>query len=119
MNRFQRGIVICLALAFLNLTSPLAGAHSERAVLTEVTGTVLLNGRPAATGDAVPSGSTLDTEQTSSAVVSLAKLGRVEATAETSMMLRFDDRSIFILLSSGSVSVTAGEGVEVIIERAN
>ena len=119
MNRFQCGIAICLALVLVTLTSPLAAAQSDGGVVTQVTGSVLLNGRPASLGDAVLSGSTIVTGQNSSAVVSLGKLGRVEATAETSMMLRFDSSSIFILLSSGSVTVDAEEGVEVTIERVN
>jgi 2-keto-4-pentenoate hydratase len=50
-----------------------------------VTGKVRVNGQPAATGDIVSSGSTVETAKGSSAVVNLGKLGRVEALPETRM----------------------------------
>jgi hypothetical protein len=76
-----------------------------------VTGMVKVNGQPAATGDIVASGSTVETAKGSSAVVSLGKLGRVEALPETRMKLRYDARSISILIDAGSVRVSTGEGV--------
>jgi hypothetical protein len=77
-----------------------------------VTGKVTVNGKPAATGDIVASGSTVETAKGSSAVVSLGKLGRVEALPGTRMKLKFDDTSISIWLGTGSVRVSTGEGVE-------
>jgi hypothetical protein len=76
-----------------------------------VTGMVRVNGQPAATGDIVASGSTVETAKGSSAVVSLGKLGRVEALPETRMKLRYDDTSISILLDTGKVRVSTGPGV--------
>jgi len=80
-----------------------------------VTGKVRVNGQPAATGDIVSSGSTVETAKGSSAVVSLGKLGRVEALPETRMKLRFDDARISILLDTGSVRVSTGPGVSATI----
>jgi hypothetical protein len=57
------------------------------------------------------SGSTVETAKRSSAVVSLGKLGRVEALPETRMKLRYDDLSISILIEAGSVRVSTGPGV--------
>lgn len=76
-----------------------------------VTGKVRVNGQPAATGDIVSSGSPVETAKGSSAVVSLGKLGRVEALPETRMKLRYDDESISILIDAGRVRVQTGPGV--------
>jgi hypothetical protein len=82
-----------------------------------LTGKVTVNGQPAATGDTISSGSTIETAKGSSAVVSLGKLGRVEALPDTKMKLRFDDSSISISLRSGRVRVQTGPGVAATITR--
>jgi hypothetical protein len=109
-----RSLALVLTLTFFAGASQvlLPGARAEEAVgqLT-VVGMVKVNGKPAATGDIVSSGSTVETAARSSAVVSLGKLGRVEALPETRMKLRYDDTSISILLDAGSVRVMTGPGV--------
>ena len=60
-----------------------------------VVGTVKVNDKPAATGDIVASGSSVETAKGSSAVVSLGKLGRVESLPETRMKLRYSDSGNF------------------------
>ncbi len=109
-----RSLALCLTLAFLaglaQFALPSARAEEQMGQLT-VVGQVKVNGKPAATGDIVSSGSGVETAKGSSAVVSLGKLGRVEALPETRMKLRYDDRSISILLEAGSVRVSTGEGV--------
>jgi len=109
-----RYLALALTLTFLagssQVLSPAAHAQEQTGQLT-VTGMVKVNGQPAATGDIVASGSTVETAKGSSAVVSLGKLGRVEALPETRMKLRYDTTSISILLSAGSVRVSTGEGV--------
>ena len=109
-----RSLALVLILAFLAGSSqvlfPAARAQDQVGQLT-VTGMVKVNGRPAATGDIVSSGSTVETAKGSSAVVSLGKLGRVEALPETHMKLRYDDTSISILVAAGSVRVSTGPGV--------
>jgi ribosomal 50S subunit-recycling heat shock protein len=109
-----RSLSLCLALAFVAASSevllPRALAQDAVGQLT-VVGQVRVNGQPAATGDIVASGSTVETAKGSSAVVSLGKLGRVEALPETRMKLRYDTTSISILLDTGSVRVSTGEGV--------
>ena len=115
-----RTLAFCLALAFLagalQVVSPTARAEDAMGQLT-VTGMVKVNGKPAATGDIVVSGSVVETAKGSSAVVSLGKLGRVEATAETKMTLRYGEMNIGILLDAGIVKVTTGEGVTATIKR--
>jgi hypothetical protein len=115
-----RTLALCLMLAFLagamHVALPTARAEDPMGMLT-VTGMVKVNGKPAATGDIVASGSTVETAAKSSAVVSLGKLGRVEATAETKMVLRYGDNNIGVLLDAGIVKVNTGEGVTATIKR--
>lgn len=107
-------LTLFLALAVLGTSAQVVLSKTE---LQEpighltVTGKVRVNGQPAATGDIVASGSTVETAKGSSAVVSLGKLGRVEALPETRMKLRYDDASISVLLETGSVKVSTGPGV--------
>ncbi|MBC8028556.1 MAG: hypothetical protein H7Z16_00435 [Pyrinomonadaceae bacterium] len=113
-----RSLALCLTLTFLavaaQLALPTATAQDPMGHLT-VTGKVRVNGQPAATGDIVSSGSTVETAKGSSAVVSLGKLGRVEVLPETQMKLRYDDASISVLLDTGSVRVATGPGVSATI----
>jgi hypothetical protein len=114
----RRPLALCLTLAFLaGATQVVLLAARAREPIGEltVTGKVKVNGKPAATGDIVSSGSTVETAKGSSAVVSLGKLGRVEALPETSMKLRYDDAGISILLDGGSVRVQTGPGVSATI----
>jgi hypothetical protein len=109
-----RFMALYIGIAFLaaatQVALPIARAQDQMGQLT-VIGKVRVNGQPAATGDIVASGSTVETAKGSSAVVSLGKLGRVEALPETQMKLRYDDASISVLLDTGSVRVATGPGV--------
>jgi len=107
--------VFLLCLTF-GASSSFAQVQSD-GVLTAFTGTVTVNGQPAALGMAIPSGAGITTGQNSSAVVSLGKLGRVEATAETTMTLSYTRQSITITLSRGSVNISARPGVNVTVTR--
>lgn len=113
-------LALCLLLAVLagatQVVLPTARAEDPMGMLI-VTGMVKVNGKPAATGDIVASGSVVETAKGSTAVVSLGKLGRVEATAETKMTLRHGDSNIGILLDAGIVKVNTGEGVTATIKR--
>jgi hypothetical protein len=115
-----RSLTLCLTLAFLagatQVVLPKSQAEDPMGLLT-VTGMVKVNGKPAATGDIIASGSLVETAAMSSAVVSLGKLGRVEATAETKMTLRYGDNNIGVLLDAGIVKVNTGEGVTATIKR--
>ena len=118
----RKALAFSLALVFLNAGATLVlagGAVREQEAIGQITitGKVRVNGQPAATGDVVSSGSTVETAKGSSAVVSLGKLGRVEALPETKMKLRFDDSSISILLDAGSVRVQTGPGVAATVTR--
>jgi hypothetical protein len=105
---------LCLSLAFLafaaQLALPAARAQEQVGQLT-VTGKVMVDGHPAATGDILASGNSVQTAKGSSAVVSLGKLGRVEALPSTTMKLSYDDRGISIVIDEGSVRVSTGPGI--------
>jgi len=118
-SRKFRIALFCLTLAFLagicHLEVSASDAEEQVGMLT-VTGTVKINGKPAATGDVVAAGSEVQTAKGSSAVVSLGKLGRVEALPSTTIKLRYDVNttthsmaSVAILLGDGSVRVSTGE----------
>lgn len=117
-RRFTASMLTLAVLATAALVAlPGVQAQDQIGKLT-VTGMVKVNGKPAATGDIVSSGSTVETTKGSSAVVSLGKLGRVEAQAETKMQLRWDETSITIMLEAGRVRVSTGSGVTATVIRA-
>ena len=116
ITRFWPGryLALCLTIVLMAGLAPSvcsAALAQDPVGLLTVTGKVKVNGQPAATGDIVASGSTVETAKGSSAVVSLGKLGRVEALPETRMKLRYDDTSIGVLLDTGSVRISTGPGV--------
>jgi len=118
-TRKFRILMFCLTLACtagVSQRALSATGNEEQVGTLTVTGTVKVNGKPAATGDIVIAGSEVQTAQGSSAVVSLGRLGRVEALPSTTMKLRYDINttthsmaSIAILLGDGSVKVSTGE----------
>ena len=117
-TRKIRILMFGLTLAFMAGMSPLARAAEEQIGLLTVTGTVRVNGKPAATGDIVASGSEVKTAKGSSAVVSLGKMGRVEALPSTTMKMIYIDSStthntasFSVLLGDGSVKVTTGDEI--------
>ena len=115
ISRISNGrcLAVVLAIAFLAATTPVvmtrARAQDQMGQLT-VTGMVKVNGKPAATGDIVASGDTVQTAAKSSAVVSLGKLGRVEAQAESKANLSFDGGSIKAALEAGRVRLSSSSG---------
>ena len=112
----RRSLALCLTLGFLGTSAQVmlpVGRTQDPVGLLIVVGKVRVNGQPAATGDVVSSGSSVETAKGSSAVVNLGALGRVETLPETRMKLRYDhgDSSISILLDTGSVRVSTGPAV--------
>ncbi len=110
----RRFFTLSLTLAFVCISSQLALSRTKRQLpvghLT-VVGMVKVNGQPAATGDTVASGSSVETGPRSSAVVSLGKLGRVEAQAETRMKLRYD------AAGTGGINVLLADGSQICCRR--
>ena len=119
-------LMFCLTLVFVGgMSRPTQASDNpeEQVGLLTVNGTVSVNGKPAATGDIVAAGSEVQTATGSSAVVSLGKLGRIEALPSTTMKLRYDihttshaSASIAILLGDGSIKVSAAKDGMVNVE---
>lgn len=80
---------------------------------------VLVNGDRSFTGRSVFSSGTIATTETTSAIINLGKLGRIEIAPASVMTLSFSDNSISGVLSSGDVRVSNADGVAVKINTPN
>jgi hypothetical protein len=76
-----------------------------------VTGQVTINGQNAVSNSSVVSGSTITTGANSTATISLGKVGRVEVSPDSSIMLKFSDNNITGVLSTGDVRVSNAIGI--------
>jgi hypothetical protein len=113
----KRYLPFYLTLAILFVGVQQANAQQFIARLT-TTGVVTVNGTSAASGASLLTGATIETPAaTSSAVVSIGKLGRVEVMPATKIELRFEANSIAIALFSGGVKVSTDRGVTATIDR--
>ena len=106
----RRCLALALSIAFVGAAQVLftSGHAQDQMGQLTVVGMVKVNGKPAVTGDIVSSGDGVQTAAHSSAVVSLGKLGRVEALPESKANLSFDGGSIKAALESGRVRVSSG-----------
>jgi hypothetical protein len=119
----RKALSMCLCVAILVTYSMVALAAPGKAAgeLTvsgkNVNGEspfVLVNGETARSGRSVFSGSTITTPETSSAVMNLGKIGKIELAPATSLTLTFDEKGIFGDLTSGKVTVLgASENVAI------
>jgi hypothetical protein len=116
------GVALVLVAGMSQLALSATGTEEQVGVLT-VNGTVTVNGKPVATGDLIASGSEIKTQKGSSAVVSLGKLGRVEALPSTTLKLIYDYNvtthtlaSIAMKLPAGGVKVSTGGDTESFVD---
>jgi ferric-dicitrate binding protein FerR (iron transport regulator) len=113
------GLRVVLVLSVLILVSmavaanvPLQTTRSSEGKLLQFEGQVLINGAPATKGATIVSHTTISTSSQSSAVVSLAKLGRVEVLPESTIELDFSDGTISVsMLEQGRVRVSSSSNV--------
>jgi ferric-dicitrate binding protein FerR (iron transport regulator) len=105
----RRGLALALTIASTG-AAQLSGHAQDRMGQLTVTGMVKVNDKPAATGDIVSSGDGVQTAKRSSAVVSLGKLGRVEALPESKANLSYDGGSIKVALEAGRVRLSSSGG---------
>ena len=87
----------------------LAAVDGKSGELT-ATGSVTVNSRAAVSGSTVASGSTITTGESSSAIVSLGKIGRVELLANTTLVLKYDETGIYGTLNEGKLRVMSMSG---------
>jgi len=80
---------------------------------------VLVNGERAFNGRTFFSNGTVSTTDSSSATISLGKLGRIELAPSSSLTLSFSEGRISGVLSKGQVNVRNVEGVAVTIDTPN
>jgi hypothetical protein len=84
-----------------------------------VTGQVTVNGQAAVSNSTIASGATVTTAKGSSAVVSLGKLGRVEMSEDSGMTLKFSERSLIAMMTSGKARFMNDAGVATTVTTKN
>lgn len=110
----RKPIALSLAVAVLSMYSMVALAAQGQAGPSgdlSVVGEVSVNGARAISGATVFSDSTITTAQSSSAVVSLGKLGRVELLPNSSVKLSFTEAGVMGSLDAGRVRLSTPSGV--------
>jgi hypothetical protein len=120
-NWSRKSIAFAVTVAVLSVYSMVAlakpgqqgqsGPTGELSVVGEVT----VNGQAAISGATVFSDSTVTTGANSTAVVSLAKLGRVELLPNTTVKLSFNNASISGVLDAGRLQVSTLAGTSAIV----
>ena len=110
----RKFVALFVAAAVLSVYSMLTLATpGARSGELSVVGEVTVNGQKVTSGGTIFSGSAIVTAKSSSAIVSLGKLGRIELSANTSLRLNFADNSIQGLLDSGRARVSTPAGISV------
>ncbi len=111
-NCFRKLIASFTAVAVLCVSSAFAlpGSKDLTGEIT-VTGQVTVNGQPAVSNATILSGSTVVTGAGSSAIISLGKVGRIEVSANSNVVLNFSENSIVASLSTGKTKVANAAGV--------
>lgn len=127
LNWLRNITAFCLMIAVFAATSLIASAAPERnASMGEliVSGNyvdgnepaVMLNGEKALSGRTFFSSGTIATTESTTATVKLGKLGSVSLAPNSVLSLSFDENSITGTLSSGQITVSNTEGVDVKIQ---
>ncbi len=105
----QKALSVCLVVAVYATYSMVALAASDKTVgELSVAGknqTVTVNGEKAQSGRSIFTSSTIVTPESTSAVINIAKVGKVEIAPNTTLTLSFDENSINGSLVDGKVTV--------------
>src|SRR6185436_12456970 len=112
----RKMIAACVSVAFLSVYSMVALAAPGAKVASgelSISGQVTVNGQKVISGGTLFSGSTVVTADNSSAIVSLSKMGRVELSPNSSLILSFTDGSVTGMLDKGIAKVSTVAGVTV------
>ena len=110
----RKSLAAFVSVAVLSVYSmvALAGAKVASAELL-ISGQVTVNGQKAISGGTLFSGSTIVTAENSSAIVSLSKMGRVELSPNSSLILNFTEENVTGMLDKGVAKVSTVAGVSV------
>ncbi len=103
-------VTLSLVLAIFWTCSTAGLATQQATASISVVGQVTVNGTNTTSGTTIFSDSTITTEKSSSAVVSLGKLGRVEVLPQSTVKLSFDDAGVTCMLEAGRVRVSTSSG---------
>lgn len=112
-NWTRKSLAIITTLAvWLTFSMVALAASKDSTAEISVNGQVTVNGNPITVNTTITTDSTITTTgATSSAVVSIGKLGRVEVQGDSSVQLKFNANSIVSILSAGRVRVSNASGV--------
>jgi hypothetical protein len=110
----RKSLAAFVSVAVLSVYSmvALAGGKVASGELS-IAGQVTVNGQKAISGGTLFSGSTIVTADNGSAIVSLSKMGRVELSPKSSLILNFTDDSVTGMLDKGVAKVSTVAGVSV------
>ena len=110
----RKSLAAFIAVAVLSVYSmvALAGAKAASGELS-ISGQVTVNGQKVISGGTLFSGSTIVTAENSSAIVSLSKMGRIELSPKSSLILNFTEDSVTGMLDKGVATVSTVAGVSV------
>lgn len=108
----KKSVTIVTTIAIWSVYSMVAlAAPKDITGEISVSGQVTINGQNAVSNSSVASGSTIITGANSTATISLGKVGKVELSPDSSVMLKFNDNSITGVLSAGDVRVSNSIGI--------
>lgn len=107
-------VSLCLTLALLATYSTSVSAKTDRLageltisgkLTNDETPAVLVNGEKAQNGRSIFSSSTISTPENANAIISIAKLGKVELAPNTTINITFDETGINGDLTAGKITV--------------
>jgi hypothetical protein len=110
----RKSLAAFVSVAVLSVYSmvALAGGRVASGELS-ISGQVTVNGQKVISGGTLFSGSTVVTAENSTAIVSLSKMGRVELSPNSSLILNFTEESVTGMLDKGVAKVSTVTGVSV------
>ena len=110
----RKSLAAFVSVAVLSVYSmvALAGAKVASGELS-ISGQVTVNGQKVISGGTFFSGSTIVTAENSSAIVSLSKMGRIELSPKSSLILNFTEDTVTGMLDKGVAKVSTVAGVSV------
>ncbi|HKR61827.1 MAG TPA: hypothetical protein VJS64_19225 [Pyrinomonadaceae bacterium] len=110
----RKSVAAFVAVAVLSVYSmvALAGAKVASGELS-ISGQVTVNGQKVISGGTLFSGSTVVTAENSRAIVTLSKMGRIELSPKSSLILNFTEDSVTGMLDKGVAKVSTVTGISV------